>query len=319
MHAISCSTGHRNLSRSRGSLLLPIATALLPVLALFSPSTAAAGATLDRIKQAGVLKLGYGPDGPYTSKEGSGNPGGFALDLCRTVADGVKADLGLPALKVEYVPLPRDASLRAVVEGKVDVLCDVTVPTTATRKLVSYSIPVFASGVGAVVRRSASDRLKDILLGRTPPTAPSWRGNADRLLRDSTISVVAGTRAETVVADRLGDLQLIPRIVPVSDYAAGLARVVDGRSNIFFGDRAILLDAIRRGNFPGELQLLDRYFTLEMVAFALPRGDEDLRLSVDTALSKLFRSDEFPAVFVKWFGPLGPNTLNYFRVSTLTE
>ena len=105
-----------------------------------------------------------------------------------------------------------------------------------------------------------------------------------------------------MVADRLNQLQLIPRsrrwitMRPVD-------RVLDGRSNVFFGDRAILLDAVKQKNLSSELQVLDRFFTHETLAFAVPRDDEDLRLVVDAALSRLFRSNEFREVYGKWFGP----------------
>ena len=159
-------TGPRGTTRGRArNPLLVALAALLPVLALLVSPPASAGSALDRIKQSGTLKLGYGPDNPL-SKDGAAGPSGFAIDLCNRIADAVKADLGSPNLKVEYVSVTREEGVGAVASGKVDVLCAPLVATAANRKLVSYSIPVFASGVGALVRKDASDRLKDILSGR---------------------------------------------------------------------------------------------------------------------------------------------------------
>jgi len=213
----------------------------------------------------------------------------------------------------------RDEGLRAVVQGKIDILCEATVPTLTMRKQLSYSIPIFASGIGAVVRKDAPERLKDILSGRTPPTSPTWRANADDLLRLSTISLIAGTREERLLNARLNELRLIPSIVPVNDYATGVERVVDGRSKIFFGDRAVLLDAMKRMSLSGDLEVIDRFFTHEMLAFALPRDDENLRLVVDAAVSRLFRSNEFRDLYAKWFGRIDERTLSLFRLSALPE
>jgi len=320
MHSMR-KTGHRDVRNRRANNPLVIAMiALVPALALIAPTVASAGSTVDRIKQSGTLKLGIGPDTPLSSKDTAGNPAGFASDLCNRIADGVKTDLGVSALKVEFVNVTREEGVRAVADGKVDVLCAPTVPTSTTRKTVSYSIPVFASGVVALVRRDASDRLKDILSGRTPQKSPSWRGNADELLRDSTITVVKGTRAEAYVTTGLADLQLVPRIAAVDDYASGVLRVAQGRSNVFFGDRVILLDAVKRERFAGELQVLDRFFTNEALAFAVPRDDEDLRLVVDNALSKVFRSSDFSALLAKWFGVKPSDSiLTLFRASTLPD
>src|SRR4029077_1497677 len=114
-------------------------------------------------------------------------PAGYAIALCGKIADAMKADLGLSSLAVDYVAVARDEGVRSGAQGKIDILCEATVPTLKSRKEVSYSIPIFASGIGAVVAKDASARLKDILSGRTPPTSPTWRANADQLLRNSTV------------------------------------------------------------------------------------------------------------------------------------
>ena len=308
-------------ARGGSATALVALAALVPMLLLLTaaPPASAAG-TLERVKASGKLTVGYGADArPFTYKDESGNPAGYAIALCGKIADAMKADLGLSSLAVDYIAVTPDEGLRAIVQGKIDILCEATVPTLKSRKEVSYSIPIFASGIGAVVAKDASTRLKDILSGRTPPTSPTWRANADQLLRQSTISVVAGTRTEQMLADRLSQLQLIPKMVPVDSYAAGIDRMLDGRSNVLFGDRAILLDIVRRQNLSGQLQVLDRFFTHETLAFAVPRDDENLRLDVDAALSRLFRSNEFRDVYGKWFGPLKDETWSLFRLTALPE
>ena len=311
------STGRRGHRGKDASVVLAV---LVPLLMLLAASAASAAGALERIKAAGKLTLGYGADArPFSYQDESGKAAGYAIELCSRIAEGVKTDLGVPALALDFVPVARDEGLRAVAQGKVDILCEPSVPTLITRKQVSFSIPIFGSGIGAVVRQDAPQRLKDILSGRTPPTSPTWRGNADQLLRQNTISVVAGTRDERKVTERLNELRLIPRIVPVNDYASGLERLADGRSNIFFGDRAVLLDAVKRSSFAGDLQVSDRFFTHEILAFAVQRDDENLRLVVDAALSRLFRSNEFRDLYEKWFGRIDERTLFLFRLNALPE
>jgi len=114
-------------------------------------------------------------------------------------------------------------------------------------------------------------------------------------------------------------MQFIPKMAPVDNYGAGIDRVLDGRSNVFFGDRAILLDAVKLKGLSNELQVLDRFFTRETLAFAVPREDENLRLIVDAALSRLFRSNEFREVYGKWFGTLNEGTLSMFQLDALPD
>jgi len=88
---------------------------------------------------------------------------------------------------------------------------------------------------------------------------------------------------------------------------------------VFFADRSILLDAVKRNPSYAELKVIDRRYTVGPVAFALPRGNEDVRLAVDRALSRLYGTPEFRAIYVKWFGEPDADTLTFFRLSALPE
>ena len=78
--------------------------------------------------------------------------------------------------------------------------------------------------------------------------------------------------------------------------------MLDGSSNVLFGDLPILLDAAAHSEASGNLIVLERHFTYEPLALAMRRGDEDFRLAVDRALSGLYRSPDFRAFFMEWFG-----------------
>jgi ABC-type amino acid transport substrate-binding protein len=97
--------------------------AALIALAAFANPALAAG-TLDKIRQSGKLALGYRNDAqPFSYRDESGNAAGFSVALCQAVADGLKADLGLANLSVEWVPVTIDDRFSAVQQGKVDLLC----------------------------------------------------------------------------------------------------------------------------------------------------------------------------------------------------
>ena len=117
----------------------------------------------------------------------------------------------------------------------------------------------------------------------------------------------------------MAKFQLTASVVPVDSYEAGIKRVLDRSSNVFFGERAILLDAVARGPTVSELMVLDRRFTYEPIALALERNDDDLRLIVDRALSRLFGSAEFRDLYARWFGVPDELTLNFFQLTALPE
>lgn len=275
--------------------------ALLAALLMLAVAPSLAAGTIERIKASGEIKLGYGAEArPFSFQDSGGKPLGYGVELCGRVAADLKA-------KPRFVQVTRAERLGAVAQGKIDLLCDAVVPTPASREQVSYSIPVFATGISAVVRANGTARLQEILSGRAPSTRQAH-----------TFSFVAGTRVEQAVVGRLHKQQLDISVLPVKDYQAGLDALLVERTDAVFGDRALLLDLVKRGP-RSDLRVLDRYFTHETLSFALARGDEDFRLAVDRALSRLFRADDFRGLYTRWFGEPDEETLSLFRMSALPE
>lgn len=290
-----------------------VAVALLPI----ASAVTASAATLDRVK-TGKLALGYRTDGlPFSYKDASGNADGYAVQLCKDVAEKLKADLGISDLAVEWVPVTAEDQFRAIQEGKIDLLCGAA-ETLTSRKDADFSVPIFPGGIGALLRADAPLGLKEVLAGR-PPSGPLWRGYPAQVLEKQVFSVVAGSPAEKWVKDRLNQLQLTADVVPVDSYDAGIERVLDRRSSVFFAERSILLDATRRNASANDLLVLDRRFTYAPIALALERNDSDFRLAVDRALSQIFGSEAFLGSYKKWFGKPGSDADTFFRLSTLPE
>jgi polar amino acid transport system substrate-binding protein len=81
----------------------------------------------------------------------------------------------------------------------------------------------------------------------------------------------------------------------------------------------MLLDAAARSSEPNKLVVLDRRFTQEPLAMALARGDEDFRLFVDRALSKVYRSPQLSAIYTKSFRAPDANALIFYEWMTVPE
>jgi polar amino acid transport system substrate-binding protein len=293
-----------------------LATSLLP---FADAAPAAAAGTLDRIRQAGKIELGYRADArPFSYKDESGKAAGYSIALCEKIADDVKAELALPALTVEWVPVTLEDRFQAVQQGKVDLLCGADTATLTRRKDVSFSIPIFPSGIGAILRADSPAQLREVLAGR-PSSGPIWRGSPARILEKKTFSVVGRTTSESWLGDQLDKFKISATVAPVDSYQAGIQRVLDRSSDVFFGDRPILYDAAEGSSSAGDLVVLDRLFTYEPLALALGRGDEDFRLVVDRSLSRLFKSSGFKDVYVKWFGEPDDSAAIFFGLSALPE
>ena len=284
-------------------------------------SAAASAATLDRVKAAGKLALAYEIDArPFSYQDEKGKPAGYSIELCERVADAVKAELQLPSLNVEWVPIKLEDRLSTMQQNKADLLCGSVSETLTRRKDFGFSLPIFPSGIGGVLRVDAPAALINVLANGRPGPHPIWRGDPARItLQEKTFSVIAGATSEMWLANRLETLQLTAKAVPVATYADGIQRVLDGSSDVFFGDLPILDDVAKRSPSASDLLVLDRHFTYEPLALTMARGDEDFRLLVDRALSELYRSQDFRTLYAKWFGALDEPTLTFFRQTALPE
>jgi len=294
--------------------LYPRFAAALTVLAFgaLAAGTAFAGEALDNIKSSGHVRFAYLPNArPFTSANDSGAVDGYGAALCGKVADALKAQLGAPQLAVDWVPVTIDSAAGAISGGQADVLCTPSNATLARRKTVSYSIPVFAGGIRAVVRNDVAPQVREAL-ELNPRQRPVWRGTpAQGMVEATRFATVAGTSSERWLAQSIRKFKLNTATVSVPDYASGIKFLMENKVDVFFAEADVALAAMDMKAMQ-ELRVLNRQITQEPLALALPRGDEDLRLAVDTALSATYSAADFPALYGKYFGGLDDANRTFF-------
>ena len=158
--------------------------------------SSAVAETLDRLRDTGVIKIGYRNDAPPFSFANSVNePAGYTVALCREVAARIKEQLKLPKLTIEYVPVGAEDRFKAVADGKIDLLCGATTATLARREIVDFSLPVFVDGASVLLRA----------------VGPKTFGD----LEGRKIGVRAGTTTEEALANTVKDLKILSLTIPV--------------------------------------------------------------------------------------------------------
>lgn len=292
---------------------------LAAALAFGAASATFAAGALDKARESGKLSFGYRTDTrPFAYSGEGGKPEGFSVALCRKVADAIQAELKLPALDVEFVPVSAASRFDALQQGRIDLSCGTDTPTLQRRATVDFSIPIFFAGTGALLRTDADRRLRDALADKPDPAQPVWRGAPGVFGKSVVFAVVGGTTIEKALIDGLKSRRITVTVAQVPDYAAGVQMVLDGRAAALFGDRPVLLDAARRAP-AGELYVVDRSFTREPLALALRRGDDAFRLLVDRTLSRLFRSPDIGPLYASHFGPADAGVLQFFQSVALPD
>jgi polar amino acid transport system substrate-binding protein len=290
-----------------------VATFLL----VFAAGMPASGEVLQNVRDNGRIAFGYITEArPFTYTNESGAAEGYTVALCQHVARQLATDLGLANVRVEWTPVELGTSMEELQRGSVDLLCTPLAPTLSRRQQASFSIPVFPAGNRAVIRRNAPRALRTTLEG-TPSTEPVWRGSpAAKVLQQTKFVVVSGTTTEPWLKSRRAAFQVDATIVPVPDYAAALKELLENRADVLFGDRALVIGAMSE-EARERLVILDRMFTHDALALALPRGDEDFRLFVDVALSRLYASDDFGELYAQWYGQFDEGTRSFFLWNTI--
>jgi len=298
-----------------------LATVLVFALALVQLGAAPAGADdLSRIRDQGKIRLGHRAEArPFSYLDESGKPAGYSVALCEKIVDALKTELGLTQLPIEWVKVDSDDRFEAVESGSIDLLCGAATATLERRKKVAFSIPIFPSGISALVRVDAPARFRELLEGRTPPYRPTWRASMAQILDKRVLSAEKGTTAADWLVKRRAELQVNAEIAEVANYQEGVQRVLVRSSDAFFADRAILVEKIAQSSSAAELVILDRQFTYEPIALVSARGDEDLRLAVDRTLSGLYRSGQIWEIYRRYFGDLDENVKTFFRMAALPE
>ena len=249
-------------------------------LAMLLGSTPTAAGTIEKIRADQTLRIAYRNDArPFSYNDATGSePAGFMVDLCRAVAKKLSDQLHLPSLKVAYVPVTATNRFDAIEKHDADLLCEPTSATLSRRERVDFSIPTFVDG--------ASLLTTDMGLGDLAGLA------------GHKIGVLAGTTTEEALRGLLKTRGIAAEVVPAKTHNDGFALLEGGQISAYFGDRSVLLFLLKDvSKEPEKLRIAEDYLTVEPYALALPRGDEDFRLAVDTALSHIFRSNEINKIF----------------------
>lgn len=318
-------TRHASLQpRSSNSLLrAPGLHALLVAIVVNLTFVSFASAqTLERIRETGHIRLGYFADArPFSYETEGAPPQGYTIALCDHIAAQVKSELSMSGLTVDWKEVHPDKAIEQVSEGNIDLLCAPLSVTIEKRRHVSFSLPIFAAGNRAVIRTNASPQLRNVLMQQSG-NRPVWRGSpASTVLTGTKVGVAEGTTSEQWLRERIGMLQIDAKLVPVEDYRTGVQRLAAGDLDMFFGERTVVLGVLSTMDRSARenVEILDRLFTHEPIALALARNNDDFRAVVDSALSRLYASEQFPALYTKCCGELNEEMRSFFSWNALRE
>ena len=245
----------------------------------------APGGRLKGIVASKTIKIAYRTDAtPFSFVDSNKQVVGYTIDFCRQIVASLERQFDIKDLKVEWVPVTAELRFEAVAGGRADLECGSSTVTLGRMKLVDFSNFVFVESTGIVVRvASGIKSLKDIA--------------------GKKVAVIAGTSNERVIERLNKQKALNAVIVPVKDRDQAIAALDSAQVDAFANDKLLLVGT--RFKDRDGLHLLPDDLSIEPYAIALPRGDWELRLAVNTALAEVVRRGEAERIFGRWFAQLG--------------
>ena len=239
-----------------------------------------AGTTLDRIKQTGVVNLGFREDSlPFSYKNAEqGDPLGYSIDVCNALVDALKAETG-KSLTVKYVPVTGESRFPYVVDGKIDLECGNSTNTKARREKVTFSMPLYFSSAKLLVREGSGITKFSDLAGKT-------------------LAVENGSTGQQIAESRKAAMNTMKVVIaPSSD--AGVVAVETKTADAFMTDD-IRLYAFKAQS-KEKLEVAGAVMSIEPLAISFSKDDKELATIVDREFTKLTQSGQLRKLYKKWF------------------
>jgi glutamate/aspartate transport system substrate-binding protein len=253
---------------------------------------------LDRIKERGQINMGHRESSvPFSYIGDDGKPQGYSIDLCMKFIDAVKAEIEMPDLKVNLVPVTSQTRIALMANGTIDLECGSTTNNLTRQKQVDYLPITFITGTKIASKKgSGITEIED--------------------LEGKTIALSLGTTNEKAIK-RVAEANGINiKTNMVKDHPQGWLAVETGRADAYASDDVLLYGLISKSKNPDDYQVTGRFLSYDPYGIMVPQNDSLYRRLGTATLADLMRSGEAKKIYDKWFNP-GPTNIKMPMSDTL--
>jgi cystine transport system substrate-binding protein len=233
--------------------------------------SAQAGANLDAIKSAGVLKIGTeGTYAPFTYHDQSGKLVGFDVEIGEAVA----AKLGV---KPEFLEGKWDGLIAGLDANRYDTVINEVGITDARKQKYDFSEPYIASKAVLIVR--ADD--------------DSIKGFAD----------LKGKKAAQSLTSNFGKLaeQSGAELVGTDGFDQSIQLVLTGRADTTINDSLSFLD-FKKHKPDANVKIAAQQENADYSGIIFRKGDAELKAAIDKALADIKADGTYQKIADKYFG-----------------
>lgn len=249
--------------------------------------------TLKKIRDTNAISIGFRESSiPFSYLNDKQQPVGYAMDLCMKIVDGVKAELKMPALKVNLQPVTSSNRIPLMQNGTIDLECGSTTNSVARQQQVAFGPTYFVINVTAAVKKSSGIRTLAELNGKT-------------------ISTTSGTTSVPLLKQYEKTKGVDVKEIYGKDHAESFQLVASDRAVAFVMDDILLAGQIANSRSPGDFTILSESLRQEPYSMMLRKDDSQFKALVDRVIGGVMRSGEIETIYARWFtGPIPPRNVN---------
>ena len=273
----------------RFAIAATLASALLSAPVLAQQLTG----TLKKIKDSGAITIGHRESSiPFSYLDDKQQPIGYAMDLCMKVVEAVKAELKLPALKVNLQPVTSANRIPLMQNGTIDMECGSTTNSVERQKQVAFGPTYFVINVTAAVKKSSG-----------------IKALAD--LNNKTVSTTSGTTSVPLLKVYEKTRHVDVKEIYGKDHAESFLLLAQDRTAAFVMDDILLAGQIANSAAPGDYVILPESLRQEPYSMMLRKDDPQFKALVDRTVGAVMKSGEIEKIYAKWFlNPIPPKGVN---------
>ncbi len=246
---------------------------LAALLVLALAGQAAAGSTLEAVKQRGKLIAGVKTDfPPFGYVDSSGKNLGYDVDVAHYFAKALFGDEN----RVELVAVTSGNRIPFLQSGKIDIIIATVTVTDERRQVVEFSDPYFLSGSLLLVPKNSPIRGVEDLAGKT-------------------VAVIQGAIQDKDIE------QLAPKAnrVKYGKVSEAVLAVKGGRADAFAQDDILILTLAKENP---DMKAVGKPFIPRPYGIAVRKGDLEFIKWVNGALAQMRKDGTYDRLWKKYFG-----------------
>src|SRR6478735_1036955 len=240
--------------------------------------------TLKKVKETGAITIGYRDSSiPFSYLDDNQKPIGFAIDICRSIVEGVKKELKLDKLQVEFNPVTSSARIPLLANGTIDLECGSTTNNSDRLKQVAFTNTHFLTATRFVSKKA------------------SKLGSIDDL-KGKSVASTSGTTNIKQLTEANAARNLGINIIPAKEHAESFLMVETDRAVAAVLDDILLASFVAGSKDPDAYVIsTDAFSKPEPYGIMLRKDDPAFKKVVDAATTALYQSAEGQKLYDKWF------------------